>query len=227
MSARSRHGIERDQGVPRSRTRSPHTRRAALMDAAERLFLSKGVAATSVQDIACAAQVAKGTFYLYFNSRDAMLDALQQRFMLGFCARIAQALAQCPPGDWHARLRIWFETALDGLLGQVMLHDMLFHDVRPGSDRKLMANNPVIVQLAELLQSGVQAHIWHTPDPRAMAIMMFHAMHGLADEALARGGANARAPLVDVLAQTFSQALRRGDCAAGRPRQQALPSIIQ
>lgn len=191
---------------PRRRTRAPQTRRAALMDAAEALFLSKGVNATSVDDIAGAAQVAKGTFYLYFASRDAMLDALQQRFMLAYCARIERAMAGCEPGDWNARLQRWCKTSLDGLLEQVMLHDMLFHDVRP-DDRGFMMRNPVITQLAELLRAGARAGAWQVADARGLAVMMFYAMHGLADDAVAAGTARRRAPLVRLLVQTFGRAL--------------------
>lgn len=196
-------GIER-----RRRVRAPQTRRTALMDAAERLFLDKGVAATSVDDITAAAQVAKGTFYVYFASRDAMLSVLQERFILAFCERIRQAMDRHRAGNWEARLRTWFETALDGLLGQVMLHDMLFHDVRPG-DREVMKDNPVIVQLAGLLRQGAEAGAWHVSDPHSLAIMMFHAMHGLADEAVVRGTADRRGPMVSLLTETFAGAMRR------------------
>lgn len=177
------------------------------MDAAEGLFLSKGVDVTSVDDIAAAAQVAKGTFYLYFASRDAMLSALQQRFMQGFCERLDKALARRPAEDWDGRLHAWFEAALGGLLAQVMLHDMLFHNVRP-DEREFMMGNPVLDQLAQLLQGGAQAGAWQVADARAMAVMMFYAMHGLADDAVARGTAHRRKPLVQLLTRTFSVALR-------------------
>ncbi|OKB65667.1 hypothetical protein BHU62_16310 [Serratia marcescens] len=198
----------------RRRTRAPQVRRAALLDAAEKLFLTHGVTTTSVEEIAAAAQVAKGTFYLYFKSRDAILNALQQRFMSAFCVRIEQAQMACEPKDWDARLNAWFLCALEGLLGQVMLHDMLFHDVRPADDRQLMANNPVIGQLTELLHAGVRAGAWELADARSMAIMMFHAMHGLADEAVAQGKAEQRVSLAYQLAQTFGKALRPATAAA-------------
>ncbi|MFT3802405.1 MAG: TetR/AcrR family transcriptional regulator [Burkholderiaceae bacterium] len=206
-----------DDPPPRRRTRSPQTRRAALMDAAEALFLSKGVAATSVEDIAGAAQVAKGTFYLYFTSRDAMLDALQQRFMQTYCERIEQAMARCRPDDWNARLRNWCKTSLDGLLEQVMLHDMLFHDVRP-DDRGFMMRNPVITQLAELLRAGARAGAWQVSDARGLAVMMFHSMHGLADDAVAHGTAERRAPLVRLLVRTFTRALGSAEPARDAER---------
>lgn len=197
------------QKPPRRRTRTPHTRRAALMDAAEQLFLNKGVAATSIEDITSAAHVAKGTFYLYFESRDAMLSALQMRFIQGFCDRIQVAIDKCPAHDWNARLSSWFSCAIDELLGHLMLHDMLFHDTRPSEGRQLLSSNPVLTQLTDLLESGVQAGVWHITNPYAMAIMIFHSMHGLADEAVTQGTTDLRQPLVQLLNETFIKVITR------------------
>lgn len=199
----------------RRRVRAPLARRMALMDSAERLFLERGVAATSVNDITAAARVAKGTFYVYFASRDALLSALQERFITAFCDRMRLAMDRHRPGNWSARLRTWFETALDGLLDQVMLHDMLFHDVRPGN-REIMKENPVITQLTGLLREGAEAGAWQAADPHALAIMMFHAMHGLADDAVARGTADRRRRMVNTLTDTFAGAIK---LSAGRSRQ--------
>ena len=44
-------------------------KRASLMDSAFRLFTTQGVSKTSIEDIAKAAGVAKGTFYLYFKDK--------------------------------------------------------------------------------------------------------------------------------------------------------------
>lgn len=41
-------------------------KRRALLEAAYDLFLERGAAKTSVEDITSRAKVAKGTFYLYF-----------------------------------------------------------------------------------------------------------------------------------------------------------------
>ncbi|WP_038186269.1 TetR/AcrR family transcriptional regulator [Vibrio rhizosphaerae] len=190
------------------RTRSPHTRRTALMDAAEHLFLTKGIHETRIEDITTAAHVAKGTFYIYFNSRDTLLHALQQRFMTSFCARIDTALAQCSPDDWAAKLHRWFATAVDGLLDQIILHDMLFQGINPNQERSLMSENPVIEQLCTLLQQGNKANAWRVAAPQMMALMMFHAMHGLVDDALARENMAHRSLLVSILTETFSKALK-------------------
>jgi AcrR family transcriptional regulator len=54
-------------------------KRQALLDAAYDLFLQHGTAKTSVSDITGRANVAKGTFYLYFKDKDAVLQALLGR----------------------------------------------------------------------------------------------------------------------------------------------------
>ena len=47
-----------------------------LLHAAQTLFLEKGVSKTSISEIAEQAQVAKGTFYLYFEDKDDLLQQL-------------------------------------------------------------------------------------------------------------------------------------------------------
>lgn len=49
------------------------TRRADLANVALKLWAEKGFSGTSVAEIARVAGVAKGTFYLYFESKDALL----------------------------------------------------------------------------------------------------------------------------------------------------------
>lgn len=63
----------------RTWVRRPTERRTELLDAAERLFAERGVAVTTVADITAAAGVSKGSFYGYFASRDALVEALNAR----------------------------------------------------------------------------------------------------------------------------------------------------
>lgn len=51
-------------------------RRAEILDAAARVFARKGFAASRVEDVAAEAGIAKGSVYLYFDSRDALLAAM-------------------------------------------------------------------------------------------------------------------------------------------------------
>ena len=54
-------------------------KRRALLDAAYELFLERGTAKTSVEDITSRAKVAKGTFYMYFQDKGAVMQALLGR----------------------------------------------------------------------------------------------------------------------------------------------------
>lgn len=50
-------------------------RREEILGAAVRVFARKGFAATRIEDVAAEAGIGKGSVYLYFDSRDALLDA--------------------------------------------------------------------------------------------------------------------------------------------------------
>ncbi|GAB4524331.1 MAG: TetR/AcrR family transcriptional regulator [Anaerolineales bacterium] len=50
-----------------------------ILEAASQVFAQKGFAATRMDDIAQVAEVSKGTLYLYFKSKDALITALLDR----------------------------------------------------------------------------------------------------------------------------------------------------
>jgi AcrR family transcriptional regulator len=59
--------------------KKPEIRKSEILDAAEKLFAEKGYSAATVNDILEAVQIAKGTFYYYFKSKENVLDALIDR----------------------------------------------------------------------------------------------------------------------------------------------------
>src|SRR4030088_2353770 len=63
------------------RVKRPKARRDALLAAAVALFQERTVDDVTVADISAAAGAAKGTFYLYFESREALVEALQRDFL--------------------------------------------------------------------------------------------------------------------------------------------------
>jgi AcrR family transcriptional regulator len=78
-----------------ARTVNPtlHTvRRDAFLDAAQHLVESKGYEAMSVQDVLDALEVSKGAFYHYFDSKQALLEAVVDRFAEGGMTALAPIL---------------------------------------------------------------------------------------------------------------------------------------
>lgn len=73
------------------------------MDAARELFLEKGFEATAMSEIAQRAEVAQGTFYLYFPSKQEVLAAIIRELVDEICT-IFQAVAERP--DLTARKKL-------------------------------------------------------------------------------------------------------------------------
>ncbi len=65
--------------------------RAALLDAAERVFRERGVAHTSLAEIAAAAGVTRGAVYWHFRDKTALFEALCERVQLPMEAMLASA----------------------------------------------------------------------------------------------------------------------------------------
>jgi TetR/AcrR family transcriptional regulator len=61
------------------RARERRQRREAILHAAEAVFLDRGPAAATMDEVAEAAEVSKGTLYLYFRSKDELFVALSHR----------------------------------------------------------------------------------------------------------------------------------------------------
>lgn len=60
-------------------TKDPEVRRQEILDAADKLFRTKGYGQTSTGDILNEARIARGTLYYYFSSKDALLNAVIER----------------------------------------------------------------------------------------------------------------------------------------------------
>ena len=67
-------------------------RRDAFLDVAQRLIQTKGYEAMSVQDLLDELEASKGAFYHYFDSKQALLEAVVERFADGAMASLAPVL---------------------------------------------------------------------------------------------------------------------------------------
>ncbi|MET0283627.1 MAG: TetR/AcrR family transcriptional regulator [Polyangiales bacterium] len=184
------------------RTKPAEVRREELLDAAEHLFLEKGLAATSVDEIVSRADVAKGTFYLHFASKDALVIGLQERFMARMSSSIEKALAKKRPDDYRGRLRAWITSAIDGFMDQFALHEIVFHEFRP-EDHKPSKDNATFNGLIELLQEGAAAGAFDLSDPELTGLMLLHAFHGAGEAMHAAQHTGARRALTKQL-ETFA-----------------------
>jgi TetR/AcrR family transcriptional regulator len=66
-------------GIAERREREREQRRNDIIDAAERVFFSKGWQSSTMDDVAEAAELSKATLYLYFKNRDELYAAILVR----------------------------------------------------------------------------------------------------------------------------------------------------
>ncbi len=134
--------MPRSIGVLRLRTRE------LLLDAAVRVFARKGAGAAAIHEIAAEAGVSNGTFYNYFRTREALLEATSLRLALRLHAAVAASRAAvADPAErvaigcrrfvlqarqdpvWAAALlRVWHSTATPSAAAA----DPLLADLRAG-----------------------------------------------------------------------------------------------
>jgi AcrR family transcriptional regulator len=89
----------------RDRDALGEARRDQILQAAIRLWLRRGFEATSVEAIAREAGLGKGTVYLYFATKDAILDEAVRRYsLLTEVGELTQLLEDAPPEEAIPRI---------------------------------------------------------------------------------------------------------------------------
>ena len=164
-----------------SQTRAIRTRHA-LLAAAEREFSERGYAATTAKSIADRAEVATGSFYQYFESKDALLRELASQRLADISERSLALLESAPreasdPFE-QARTRM---RAVVGLVMDAHREDPGLHAVlteRRHADRELDAitsagERRMVERISALLER------WGTSgDTLAKAFVLFGMIEG-------------------------------------------------
>jgi TetR/AcrR family transcriptional regulator, transcriptional repressor for nem operon len=184
------------------RTKPAEQRRADLLEAGRTLFLSKGVAATSLEDITSRAGVSKGLFYLYFQSKDDLLQALQDQFSVELAERIRAATNSVASGG--ARLDACVEAVFGSYREEYDLHEVLFRHGGHVSASHQATHALVLQALSDLLASGVAAGAFDVDDPDATAVLLWASARGFDPEFLGRA-----APADNRLIRAAQQLFRR------------------
>ena len=99
---------------------SREKRRLKLIRSAAELFLTKGSAGVSMQDVAEAANVSRATLYTYFSSKDEIFDAAVDGIIFSVSDRAKKALREIPENSslqeklfsmFEAQQKAWFEVS--------------------------------------------------------------------------------------------------------------------
>ena len=185
------------------RTKPADERRADLLGTGEALFVAKGVAATSLEDITNGAGVSKGLFYLYFRSkedwswpsRSSSRPGSRRGSVLPWTAsRIGRRSWTPRPGRFDC-----FRELHD-------LHEVLFR--HGGHDPSETGHQPthavLTVVLRELFDGGVAAGAFDVGDTEPTTVLLYVAMHTFDP-----GFHGRRPPTDDRLVRATQQLFRR------------------
>ncbi|MFD1092609.1 TetR/AcrR family transcriptional regulator [Providencia vermicola] len=185
------------------RTKPAEERLDDLMNAAEKLFLSKGFVNTTVSEIVHDADVAKGTFYHYFQSKNDIMEALRTRYMDWYLENIDDALSQQKSAA--QKLQSWCENSVKYYVEKQQIHDMLFHDEYHGrsNDHETRA----VLQIQEILTLGEKNQEWSALPPALLATMIYHSMHAAVDN-LSNSHEYTQHNLGEILYKRFSQLIK-------------------
>ena len=193
-----------------TRTKPAEQRRAELLAAGQALFGGKGIAATSLEDIAQRAGVSKGLFYLYFHSKEDLVLALQEQFSHQVAARM-RAAVDIQPG-WTAKLDACVQVSFECYQDLHDLHEVLFHHADHAtthagqSDSASTPAHALLIRvIQDLLEAGTAAGAFDVPDPETTAVLCYASMHAFDQGFRGRDGPD-DARLIRAAQQLFRRA---------------------
>ena len=98
---------------------------AAILKAAKRLFGERGFAATTIDDVAAAARVAKGAVYHHFATKEALFEAVFDQVSQELLVEVDRA-ARNEKDALNAMAKgteAYFDACARDTTGQIVLHD--------------------------------------------------------------------------------------------------------
>lgn len=163
------------EGAPRWRRRAAD-RPAEILDAALTVFVTKGFAATRLDDVAAAAGISKGSLYRYFDNKAELFKAMVRAMLVSTIRNAADEVARQPSSI----------DALDAFLGQMK---QVANDPRRSAIPKLVISEsgnfpeiaqfylaevigPALAQLTALIRRGVETGEFRRVDPVATARLL-------------------------------------------------------
>ncbi|HEY8217222.1 MAG TPA: TetR/AcrR family transcriptional regulator [Acidimicrobiia bacterium] len=157
------------------RREEPAVRREQILDAAERTLVERGLATATMADVAVAAGVAKGTVYLYYDSKDELLAALRARYLNRFASSVAAELDPGRTTSATVALERCLAALFDFSAGNHRLHHVLFHEAGFSEEDALGGIREMV---GALVADGVARGEFRVADPQLTTTFLLHGLHG-------------------------------------------------
>jgi len=191
-------------------------RRAEILASALQLFSSKGFHDTTMEEVANAAGVAKGTIYLYFQSKEHLLLALKRDFMQGLTDAVANivadAIEQLEGGkgtDYRDIIDDIFHAVVDYHTSRREAVEVVVRQ-SPSPDlvnEALELEREYLALITSAFRTGMEYGLVHTEDPEMTAHLITAAIRDNIATCLCYGEPNDLDRLVEASKQMLYKAL--------------------
>lgn len=174
-------------GIEERKEREKKMRRQQIMDAAKKVFASKGLGGATVENITEEAELSPATLYLYFKNKDELFASLNLRMLETLIAKMESVRDQ---GNLSPEKKI---KELQKALYEVYLTDPLnvVNVLRFQSKERLRNLSPELASqirdytkrymkaIAEIFENGVRDGVFLDRHPAAFADIVWAAFAGL------------------------------------------------
>lgn len=181
----------------------------SILDAAQRAFVEKGFEASSITQIANAADVSEGLIYRYFENKRDLLHRMLEAFYARFVTKIQAVITA--EGNFDTRLRMLIGAHLRAYVDDADICRLFISEVR-SSNLNSHPHTQAIdkrygTMFMRFVQNGIRdGSIRPELDPRLVRDLFWGAL-----ENVARRHLNGRMPLdVDVMSESICDVLLSG-----------------
>ena len=204
-------------------------RRQHILLCARDVFAKRGYHAAKIDEIVAAANIARGTFYLYFEDKRAIFEEIVDRSF----ARLGMSFVRVDPDDATRSVaeqikdnihRIVATLLEDRATTKILLSDAVGLD--PAFDRKLLVFYEEIGRLLEeSLRDGQVLGVVAEGDTRAMMILTLGALKEMLYQVVMRGLELDETQIVDAIYRFLSNGcLRAGESSGVDSARKRAPS---
>ncbi len=190
--------------------RAKQERRRQILTAAKAVFAEAGYHGASINAIIERAQIARGTFYLYFESKSAVFDSILDQAMTELRARIHRIEVDDPSAPApQVQLRQQVLSTLEYFMGDRALATLL---LTSGSTPEAEASERLEAFFAEIrsliaraMTTGMEIGLIRKCQPALVAAAMLGMIRGVIEHLIAQGP---QPPVDDTVTEMITIALR-------------------
>ncbi|MHA7128546.1 TetR/AcrR family transcriptional regulator [Algoriphagus namhaensis] len=169
-------------GISDRKEREKEELKTAILQAAKKLFLEKGVEKTSMRNIADEIEYSPGIIYHHFKDKDAIFHALHQEGFLMMNGRMKVLAAVSDPLE---RLKAMGKIYIDFALENPDMYDLMFikeapmHHIQEEKDENWKEGGMTFDGLRQTIQQCIDRGHFKGMKLEPLAYMIWSTVHGM------------------------------------------------